>query len=146
MYSRKSVEPRMEPWGTLVLTRYSCKNFSSRTTWNRLFLRKDKIRPNIRPKTPWDLCLWRRPACQILSKALDISIATALYNCQKIYSWLIRSKTILEIRKKATFLWLINNSIIHKFFKDFTNHRKKTNRAVVFSCTLFPSILKYKDH
>ena len=31
---------------------------------------------------------------------------------------------ILEIRNKSTFLQVINNSIIHKFFKDFTNHRK----------------------
>ena len=28
---------------------------------------------------------------------------------------------------------MINNPIIYKFFKDFSNHRKKTNRAVVFS-------------
>ena len=48
------------------------------------------------------------------------------------------------IRKKATFLWVINIPIIHKFFKDFTNHRKKTNRAVVFSSRPFPNILKYR--
>ena len=41
---------------------------------------------------------------------------------------------------------MINNSIIYKFFKDFTNHRKKSNRAVAFSCRLFPNILKYRDH
>ena len=29
--------------------------------------------------------------------------------------------------------------------KDFTNERKKANRAVVFSCRPFPNILKYKD-
>ena len=40
---------------------------------------------------------------------------------------------------------MINNPIIYKFFKDFTNHRKKTNRAVVFSCRPFPNVLKYKD-
>ena len=34
-----------------------------------------------------------------------------------------------------------NNSIIYKFFKDFTNHRKKTNRVVVFSSRPFPNIL-----
>ena len=28
---------------------------------------------------------------------------------------------------------MINNPIIYKFFKDFSNHRKKTNRVVVFS-------------
>ena len=37
-----------------------------------------------------------------------------------------------------------NYPIIYMFFKDFTNHRKKTNRAVVFSCRV--SILKYRDH
>ena len=36
---------------------------------------------------------------------------------------------------------MINNPIIYKFFKDFTNHRKKTNRAVVFSCGLSPTFL-----
>ena len=28
---------------------------------------------------------------------------------------------------------MINNLIIYKFFKDFTNHKKKTNRVVAFS-------------
>ena len=41
----------------------------------------------------------------------------------------------------TTFLPVISNSIIYKFFKDFTNHRKKTNRAVVFSSRPFLSIL-----
>ena len=36
---------------------------------------------------------------------------------------------------------IINNPIIQKFFKDFTNHRKKTNRVVVFSCRPFPIFL-----
>ena len=34
----------------------------------------------------------------------------------------------MEIRKKASFLQLIQNPIIYKFFKEFTNHRKKTNK------------------
>ena len=38
---------------------------------------------------------------------------------------------------------MINNPIIHKLFKD---HRKKTNRVVVFSSRPFPNILKYRDH
>ena len=41
---------------------------------------------------------------------------------------------------------MINNPIICKFFKDFTNHKKKTNRSVVFSGRPFPKILKYRDH
>ena len=62
-------------------------------------------------------------------------------NCLKICSWLRRPKTILKITKKATFLLVINNPIICKFFRDFTDHRKKTNRVVVLSCRPFTSIL-----
>ena len=36
---------------------------------------------------------------------------------------------------------MITNPIIYKFLKDFTNHRKKTNRAVVLSCRPFPTFL-----
>ena len=69
MYSRKSVGPRMEPWGTPALTGYSYEYFQSRTTQSYLLLRKEEIRPNIRPEIPWDISLWRRPVCQTLSKA-----------------------------------------------------------------------------
>ena len=77
MYSTKSVGPRMELWGTPALTGYSCEDFPSRTTTSRLLLRKEEIRPNISPETPYDLSLWRRPTSQILSKALGILSATA---------------------------------------------------------------------
>ena len=49
-----------------------------------------------------------------------------------------KPKAILEIRKKTTFLYVINYPIIYKFFKDFSNYRKKTDRAAVFSCRDFP--------
>ena len=49
MYSRKSVGPRMEPWGTPALTGYYCEDFPSRTS---LLLRKEEIRPNIWPEIP----------------------------------------------------------------------------------------------
>ena len=51
MYSRKSVG--MEPWGTPILTGYSCDDLPSRTTRSRLLLRKEEIRPNIWPEIPW---------------------------------------------------------------------------------------------
>ena len=35
----------------------------------------------------------------------------------------------------------MHNPIIYKFFKDFTNYRKKTNRAVVLSCRPFLKFL-----
>ena len=77
MYSMKSVGPRMEPWGTPALTGYSCEDLPSRITQNHQLLRKDKMRRNIWPEIPQDFSLWRRPACQTLSKALNVSNATA---------------------------------------------------------------------
>ena len=47
-----------------------------------------------------------------------------------------------EIRKQVTFLEVINKPIIYKFFKDFTNHKSKTNMAVVLSRRSLPDILK----
>ena len=45
--------------------------------------------------------------------------------------------------QKAKFLRVINEHIIYKFLKEFINHKKKTNRVVVFSCRFLPNILKY---
>ena len=52
MHGRKSVRPRMDPWGTLALTEYSCEDFPSRTTQSNLLLRKEEIRPSIWPEIP----------------------------------------------------------------------------------------------
>ena len=67
----------MDFWQTPALIGYSYEDFPSRTTRSQLLLRKEEIRLIIWPAIPWDLSLWRRPACQTLSKALDISSATA---------------------------------------------------------------------
>ena len=53
---------------------------------------------------------------------------------------------MVKIREKASFIQVIINPIIYKFFKDFANNRMKTNRVVAFSCRSFPKILKYMDH
>ena len=63
------------------------------------------------------------------------------YNCKNIFIWSRRPKTILEIIKKITFLQVINKLIIYKLFRDFLNHKKKTNRMAVCSCTAFPTFL-----
>ena len=107
------------PLETPALTIFSCEDFPSRTTWSRLLLRKEKVRPNIWPETPKDVSLWSRSECQALPKALDISSATAgvvpdllkvlsilsdsIQFCEKFCSWLRRPKTTMEIRKKSTF-------------------------------------------
>ena len=77
MDSRKIVRPRMEPWGTPSLTGYSREDFTYKITWSYLLLRKEEIRPHNWPEITQDLSLWRRPACQTLLKALDISSATS---------------------------------------------------------------------
>ena len=66
----------MEHWETPALTGYSCEDFPCRTTWSCVLLRQE-IRQNIWPEIPYDLSLWRRPACQTLSKALDVSSVPA---------------------------------------------------------------------
>ena len=68
MGGRKKVGPRMETWETPVLIRYCWEDVPSRATQRRLLLRKDEIQSKIWPETP---------ACQTLSKALDVSSATA---------------------------------------------------------------------
>ena len=67
----------MEPWGTPALSGYSCEDLPSRTTQSCLVPRKEEIRSYMWPEILSDLSSWRRPACQTLSKALDISSATA---------------------------------------------------------------------
>ena len=79
------------------------------------------------------------------SRTVNNPTSSITYNCHKIFSWSRRPKTIPEIRKKFRFLQVINKSIIYKFFKYFTNHRKKGNNAVVFSCRPFPNILKRQE-
>ena len=96
MYSRKSVGPKIEPWGTPALTRYSCEDSPSRPTRSRLLLRKEEIRPNIWPEIPLDLSLWRRPAFQTLSKASDISSATARVAPELLKTLAILSDTAMR--------------------------------------------------
>ena len=55
------------------------------------------------------------------------------YMCQNISSLSRRPDTVLKIRENATFLKVIKNPIIYKFVKESTNHRIKTNMAVICS-------------
>ena len=93
-----------------------------------------------------------------LVKSLECSIATPQVAPDILKALAILSDTTVrrsvvdqedlklywESKKKTTFLKVINNPIIYRYFKDFTNHRKKTNRVVLFSCR--PNILKSRDH
>ena len=48
--SLRKVVNRRKMWRTPASTGYSCEDFPSRTTWSRLFLRKNKVKPNTRPE------------------------------------------------------------------------------------------------
>ena len=62
------------------------------------------------------------------ANTLDISSATARVAADLLKALVILPDT--NVRRSAVNL---------KFFKDFTNHRKKTNRVVVFTCRTFPT-------
>ena len=115
MYSRKSVGPRMDPSGTPALTGYSCEDFPYRTTRSCLLLQKEEIKPNIRrerlkfvKKTsmPNSVESPEKIKCYSSSSFRPVKSPSNSIrrNCQKIFSRSRRSKTILAIRKKATFL------------------------------------------
>ena len=93
MYSRK-LGPRMKPYRTPALTGYSSEDLPSRTTWSHLLLRNEEIRPNIWLEIPWDISLWRRPACQILWKGLDISNATAWVTLAILSDTTVRKRAV----------------------------------------------------
>ena len=98
MYSRKSVGPRIKSWGTTVLTGYSWEHLPLRTTWSHQLLRKEEITKYL----TWnsiDLSLWSRAACLTLSKALDISSATAQVDPQLLKAPAILSDT--TVRRSA---------------------------------------------
>ena len=90
-----------------------------------------------------------------MSKALDLSSATARVAPDLIKDLAIPSEATVgrssvdpeDIKPKKGGISLgAQQSYYLKVFQNFTNHRKKTNRVVVFSRRIFPNFLKYKDH
>ena len=65
-------------------------------------------------------------------RTIKSSSSSIRYNCQNICSWWRRPKTFCKLEKGHIFL-RDQQAVLYKFFKDFTNHRKKANRVVVFS-------------
>ena len=108
MYSRKSVAPRIEPWETPALTgflrrlpiqNYSMQSFKAKyLTWNsvRLKIVKKTSMPNPVNRLTYIKCYSLSSPRPVKSPSNSITC-----NCQKIYSWSRRLKTVLKIRKKA---------------------------------------------
>ena len=160
IYSRKSVGSRIGTWGTPTLPGYSI--FPSRTTRIPLLLGKEEIRPNFWPEIPYNLDLWRRPAFQILSKALDMSGAKAQLAPELLKALAILSdrtmrrstvdqedlKPYWKSEKRSHFFTWSAVLLFPSFWKTLLTSKRRltlkktTNRAVVFSCRFFPNILK----
>ena len=41
---------------------------------------------------------------------------------------------------------MIKKRDIYKFFKNFTNHRRKNTRSIILNYKLLPNFLKYTEH
>ena len=146
MYNRKSVGQRMESWGTPALTEYSCANFLSRTTQRTLLLRKTKygeISNLIFHKFVMETSIPKFIE-NLRYISIKVQVASDLLKALVILSYTTVSRSAVDLQsikktwkhtgnqKKVIFLHVINKPIIYKFFKDFTDHRKKTNRVVAF--------------
>ena len=138
----------------------ACFVFLKHLFWDSRFcFITNEIRPNNWPEISWLKFVKRTSTsnpvtshryikcyCSSSPRAIKSSGNSIRYSFQKIYSWSRRPVTLLEIREKATFLEGINNLIMYKFLKDFSNQRKKTNQMLVFSHIPLPILLKYRDH
>lgn len=126
-----------------------------------MLLKEDGTSPNVWPRTLWYLSLGRRISCQTLSKDLNvlspaaqvepdllkvfrILLDTTVTKCAAVFNRTEkykRHKPMLEIRRKAKYIQLMNKLIIiHNFFKDFTNNTKRKRRLIrryLFSIDLF---------
>ena len=137
----------MKPWGAPAVRRHSCEAIWSRSekrrnkaiylTWNSTGLTFVKKISMPKPcQKPWILGYIKYYSLSSPRPVKNPSNPIR-NNCQKFCSWSSGPKTILEVRKKP-FSQVINKRVIYKFFKDFPKHRKITDRALVFSCRLFP--------
>ena len=127
----------------VLLRKMYCKDILSRTTPNCLILKNDEKQGQIS-----DLKFLETWVCGEDQHATppDLLKVLAILSDTTVRRSAFDQEDLEPYWKEATFAEVINNPAIDKFFKDFTSHRKKTNRAVVFSQRPLPSILKYKEH
>ena len=137
-----SMDPWMDPWGTLSINwaflwrlliqshpkprvNKKRRNKAKYLTLNSLRLKfvKKANMPNSVESLGYIKCYSSSSSRSAKSPSNSIR-----HNCQKICCCSRKA-----IRKKATFFYVINKPIIYKFFKDFTNNRTKTKRAVDLS-------------
>ena len=107
----------------------------SRTTESRLLLRKGKIRPNVSSEILSMYSSSPRP----ITNVSDTTVRRSTVDQEDL-------KSYWKSEKRQHFFGWSTTILFTSFFKDFTKHGKKNNRAVRFSCGTFLSIFKYKNH
>ena len=129
MYSRKSVGPVIEHWGTPALIGYSCEDFPFTNTWSHPLLRNEEIRQNIWPNIrlnfmkkscmPKAVKSLRCVKCYSSSSLSHVKspINSTRYNCHKICSWLRIPNTILEVWKRPYFTMWSTKLLFTSFFQ-----------------------------
>ena len=119
----------------------------AKVSWDLKFVKKTSM-PNPIKKAS-DISWVVPDLLKALATLLDTTVIRSVVDQEDIKPYWKSEK---RLYKNVTFFLIsstvlgINNPIIYKFFKDFTNHKKKTNRVVLFSCRPFLNIFKYRDH
>ena len=134
----------MEPWQTPALIGSSLEVFPSRTTQSQPSITEEEQNKAKYPN--WNSIRFgfvKKTKMSHPVRTFDISSATPEVAPELLKA--INFKPYWK-SKEATFVKVVNNPIIHKFSKDFTNNGKKSNRAIVFSYIPLPNILKYMVH
>ena len=107
-------------------------------TWNSIRLKSVRKTSMPNPKS-WSTPAWVAPdLLRALAILADITVKRSAVDQEDL-------KPYWKLEKMDT-LSKVCPFTLYKLSKVFTNHTKKTNRVVVFSCRTFPNILKYRDH
>ena len=114
----------MEPWETLALTQYFLKTshpehlkafINEKGQYKAKYLTQNSIRHKFGKKTsipkPVECLEYIKCYSSTSPRPIENPGNSIRYKYQKICSWLRRPKTILEIRKNATFLQAMNKPI-----------------------------------
>ena len=136
MYSRKSLGPRMEPWGTPVLTGYSCEDFPSITTWGCLLLRKEEIRPNIWNVTldiPEDLL-----KAEIYGKEMKDKFIKERLKIKVKNIWKCRQKVMVKTSDKRLIKYKQQGNLAFQFLIQTQCLGEKENMKLLMSFPLTP--------
>ena len=116
IYSRNRVGTRMELWGTAALTKYSYKDFPSRSNQSRLLRRKDQSKPIITVERPtwkfWSTWTMREKCPNTEFFLIRIFLYLNWYRIQSKYS---------KIRTRKNYVFghfsCSGNSVRYEFLK-----------------------------